>query len=73
MNLWWPADIAEWITGCSFEGDPREIDALMFVGNVILVVGILVCIFAVHLVVVSGVEAYWLAKVKYATPALYSR
>lgn len=36
----------------------------MFVGNLVLVVGILLGMFLLHIVVVSGVEAFWLTKVR---------
>ena len=35
----------------------------MFIGNLVLVVGIVLIQFLLHVAVVSGVEAYWLSKV----------
>ena len=35
----------------------------MSVGNLALLVGILFCIFFLHLLVISGLEAYWLLEV----------
>lgn len=48
---------------CVFSASMGEIGASVFVGNAVLVVGILLATFLVHVAVVSGVEAYWLAKV----------
>lgn len=65
INLWWPAGIGEDIAsdGCIFETGASEIGALVFVGNLALVLGILLAIFFLHVAVVSGAEALWLTKV----------
>ncbi|CAM9953326.1 unnamed protein product, partial [Ectocarpus sp. 4 AP-2014] len=64
INLWWPAEIGEDIAsdGCIFETGANEIGALVFVGNLALVLGILLAIFFLHVAVVSGAEALWLTK-----------
>ncbi|CAM9523853.1 unnamed protein product [Ectocarpus sp. 6 AP-2014] len=64
INLWWPAEIGEDIAsdGCIFETGASEIGALVFVGNLALVLGILLAIFFLHVAVVSGAEALWLTK-----------
>lgn len=65
VNLWWPAEFAEDIASkeCAFAGGAGDIGALVFVGNLVLVVGILLLIFLLHVAVISGVEAFWLLKV----------
>lgn len=64
INLWYSAKFAEGATGCSFTASADvAIDALVFVGNLALVVGILVAMFMLHVAIVSAVEAYWLSKV----------
>lgn len=70
INLWWPAEVAKDIASdeCAFEIGAGDIGALVFVGNLILVVGILLGVFLLHVAVVSGVEAYWLAKVRACWP-----
>lgn len=77
INLWWPAEVAEGIAseGCVFESGASNIGALVFVGNLILVVGVLLGVFLLHVAVVSGVEAYWLTKVRSCLPevARYGR
>lgn len=40
-----------------------DIGALVFVGNLTLVVVILLGVLLLHVAVISGVETYWLAKV----------
>lgn len=60
-NLWVPATSVKSFAGCTFEGN--EAGSLLFVGNLALVAGILLFIFFLHIAVVSGVEAKWLAKV----------
>lgn len=49
--------------GCTFETGASDIGALVFVGNLALVLGILLAIFFLHVAVVSGAEALWLTKV----------
>ena len=70
VNLWWPAEIGEDIASeeCVFDAGASELGALVFVGNLILVVGILLGVFLLHIVLVSGVEAYWLTKVRLSPP-----
>ncbi|CAM9789606.1 unnamed protein product [Ectocarpus fasciculatus] len=64
INLWWPAEIGQNIASdeCAFEAGASGIGALIFVGNLALVIGILLAIFFIHVAVVSGVEALWLTK-----------
>lgn len=67
INLWWPAPapVAEDLASeeCAFDAGAGEIGALVFVGNLILVVGTLLGVFLLHVAVISGVEALWLTKV----------
>lgn len=46
-----------------FSAGVGEIGASVFVGNTVLVGGILLGTFLLHVAIVSGVEAYWLGKV----------
>ncbi|CAM9193318.1 unnamed protein product, partial [Ectocarpus sp. 13 AM-2016] len=48
--------------GCSWDGSLGGLGSLVFIGNQGLVFGALVLIFLLHVSLVSGVEAYWLAK-----------
>lgn len=50
--------------GCSWDGSLGGLGSLVFIGNQGLVFGALVMIFLLHVSLVSGVEAYWLAKVR---------
>lgn len=70
INLWWPAKIGEDIGSeeCVFDAGASEIGALVFVGNLVLVVGILLGVLVLHIVIVSGVEALWLTKVSLPLP-----
>lgn len=65
-NLWWSAEIGkDFASGeCVLELGASDIGALVFVGNLLLIGSILLGIFLLHVVVVSGIEALWLAKVK---------
>lgn len=47
---------------CAFEGNEASI-ALVFIGNLALVLVALLAIFLIHVTLVSGIQAYWLAKV----------
>eukprot|EP00903_Cladosiphon_okamuranus_P006435 g6296.t1 len=64
INLWWSTKIGEDIGSeeCVFEAGASEIGASVFVGNLVLVLGILVGVFVLHILIVSGVEAHWLTK-----------
>ena len=66
MNLWWPAEVGRDIAPdeCAYDAEASELSALVFVGNLVLVVGILLGVFLLHILVVSGVEALWLTKVR---------
>lgn len=66
MNLWWPAQVAEDLVsdGCTFGAGADDIGPLVFIGNLALVVGTLLGILLLHVVVISGVEAHWLCKVR---------
>lgn len=70
VNLWWTADFAEdfgW-GGCVLSAGQGDLGASVFVGNLALVVVALVGIFLLHVAVISGVEALWLAKVSLVNP-----
>ena len=41
-----------------------DIGAVVFIGNLVLFISILLIIFILHVLLASGVEAYWLTKVK---------
>ncbi|CAB1103298.1 unnamed protein product [Ectocarpus sp. CCAP 1310/34] len=64
INLWWLAEVGQNIASdeSAFEAGASGIRALVFVGNVALVKGILLAIFFIHVAAVSGVEALWLTK-----------
>lgn len=67
--MWFSLDKADEFKGvlsaCNFEDEEGGmINVPIFVGNLISVVGLLLIIFLVHVLVVSGVEAYWLSKVR---------
>ncbi len=65
MNLWWPAGFAKdgGSAECEFSAGASDIGASVFVGNSVLVGGILLGVFLLQVAIVSGAEAYWLAKV----------
>lgn len=67
INLWWPAQFADQVTSdsCTLGAGASGLGFPVFVGNVVLVVGILLSIFLLHVMLVSAVEAYWMAKVRY--------
>lgn len=46
--------------------DDGSVGGSVFVGNTLLVIGLLFVIFALHIIVVSAVEAYWLTEVRSA-------
>lgn len=58
---------------CVFGAGAGDIGSLVFVGNLILVVGILLGVFLLHVAVVSGVEAYWLTKVRASRLQVFRR
>lgn len=79
MNLWPPASVGrgfilkkeqglsqeEGSSGCTFlVTSLSDIGGEVFVGNIVLFSCILVGIFVVHILVASGVEAYWMSKVR---------
>lgn len=50
---------------CAFsETEGSDIGMLVFIGNLVLVVGILLGVFFLHIAVVSAIEACWLVKVR---------
>lgn len=49
---------------CTIEDAPSKLSVLVFVGNILLVAGVLLAILLVHIAVISGIEAYWLVKVR---------
>lgn len=63
INLWVPLDPPGLEDTCNFSMTDGDLGPLIFVGNIILVIGILAGILLLHIAVVSGVEAYWLWKV----------
>lgn len=64
INLWIPLDPpGDLEDTCNFSVSEGNLSALIFVGNLALVVGILLGVLLLHVAVVSGVEAYWLWKV----------
>ncbi|CAN0416896.1 unnamed protein product, partial [Laminaria digitata] len=80
VNMWLPADIVEALTPiratrrlqeehhssrCELAAaESNDIGAIGFIGNLVLFAGILLTIFLLHVLLASGVEAYWLTKVK---------
>lgn len=40
-----------------------DVSSFLFMGNLALFLGLLVVIFTIHVLMASGMEAYWLAKV----------
>lgn len=84
VNLWLPADVVESYTRLrpsrrlQAEDDSsrcelaaagsNDIGAVVFIGNLLLFASILLTIFLLHLLLASGVEAYWLTKVTPPTP-----
>eukprot|EP00611_Tribonema_gayanum_P029942 TRINITY_DN817_c0_g1_i1.p1 TRINITY_DN817_c0_g1~~TRINITY_DN817_c0_g1_i1.p1 ORF type:complete len:819 (-),score=234.51 TRINITY_DN817_c0_g1_i1:628-3042(-) len=63
MNLWWDAS-ALVPSGSCIANDNTGVGGTTFIGNTILVVGLTTLIVLIHLLGVSLVEAYWLAKDK---------
>lgn len=64
-NLWWPASFAHGFAEECSAGDAfGEVDILVWVGNIVLVGGILLFLFIVHVAVISGLEAVWLSTVR---------
>ena len=64
-NLRWPfpsKDFTEDMTACTLSSVAEYESTLEFVGNLILFLGGIVCIFIVHVAVASGVEAYMTLK-----------
>lgn len=53
---------------CAFDAEESELGVSVFVGNLALVVGILLAVFLLHILIVSGVEAFWLTQVRGASP-----
>lgn len=79
VNLWLPENFVETFTPVSATRRLQEtesasrcdlastgsgdIGAIVFVGNLVLFAGVLLAIFLLHVLLASGVEAYWLTKV----------
>ena len=64
INLWWPANFAEDVTSASCTvGSAADLGAVVFVGSLVLDVGILLGILFLHILLVSLVEAYWMSEV----------
>ena len=53
---------------CDFGStEPNDVGGIVFVGNLVLFIVILLAKFFLHVLLASGVEAYWLTKVKYSS------
>lgn len=65
VHLWLPAEAFENAvsSGCTLDEHPSKLSALVFVGNVLLVASFLLLFLVAHIVVISGIEAYWLFEV----------
>lgn len=87
INLWPPDSFAEdfEITGGSrrlqeedddastcFAETSSDLGALVYVGNLVLFAGILGALITLHISLASGVEAYWLTKVRRQSRAVRS-
>ncbi|CAM9236879.1 unnamed protein product [Phaeothamnion confervicola] len=59
-NLWVSADNVHRAGGC-IAAESSGVGGAVFLGNTVLAVVGLLVIFAVHMLVISGLEAYWLA------------
>ncbi|CAM9210891.1 unnamed protein product [Scytosiphon promiscuus] len=70
-NLWWAAEFAKDVGRgeCVESAQAGDLGASVFVGNSALIMIALMSIFLLHVAVISGVEASWLAK-KHAAAAL---
>lgn len=67
--MWWSLNSARTIgPSCDFDG--TDLGGLIFVGNFVLVMGMLLVIFLLHVAITSGFEAYWLSKVRYLRDVL---
>eukprot|EP00752_Nemacystus_decipiens_P002264 g2145.t1 len=66
INLWWPTDVAEDLLSpaCDLEAGSGDLGTSVFVGNLLLVLGVLLGVLLLHVAVVSGVEAFWLLKIR---------
>lgn len=63
-NLWWATNIVQDVVPeCTVPTEASDIGTLEFVGNLLLIVLILSVIFLLHVAIISGVEATWLARV----------
>lgn len=62
--MWLPMDVGNGATSCSVGDGNGKLDVFIFLGNLTLFVVGLLCIFFVHVIIVSGVEATWLCKVR---------
>lgn len=73
-NLWWPASFAHGFAEECSAGDAfGEVEILVWVGNIVLVGGIVLFLFVAHVAVISGLEAVWLSTVrKRSTGTLFS-
>ena len=67
VNLWLPVFSEPLAESCDFaDGDASDdssIGGSVFVGNTVLVLGLLLVVLFVHVTIISAVEAYWLAQV----------
>lgn len=64
VNLWLPMPTSMTPDSCEVGDSETLMDDEVFFGNSALVFGTLLGIFLVHVVVISAVEAYWLAEVR---------
>lgn len=68
VNLWLPVFSGPLAESCDFSdsdaSDDSSVGGSVFVGNTVLVLGLLLVVLFVHVVIISAVEAYWLAQVR---------
>ncbi|CAM9165411.1 unnamed protein product, partial [Laminaria digitata] len=66
VNLWLPVFSGPLAESCDFSdsdaSDDSSVGGSVFVGNTVLVLGLLLVVLFVHVVIISAVEAYWLAQ-----------
>lgn len=65
LHFWIPAEEVEDLVPdeCMYPTKASELSALVVIGNFALGIGTILSILMIHVIVVSGVEAYWLTKV----------
>lgn len=63
VNLWTPARPVK-PEICDYQLGPGDLDAGVVVRNLGIILGVLVGTLILHIFVISGVEAFWLTKVR---------